>query len=82
MPKLLDADTVRRIILSHGGDAAMLREIERLPDKRKEPAPGWISVEERRPDGTEGDWVLGVVYGRGGTHWMPLPELPKSERAD
>lgn len=34
MPKLLDADAVHRIILSHGGDAAMLREIERLPDGR------------------------------------------------
>jgi len=32
MPKLIDADSVRRIILSHGGDGAMLREIERLPD--------------------------------------------------
>ena len=49
MPKLLDADAVRRIILSHGGDAAMLREIERLPDKRKEPAPEWVPV-TRPPD--------------------------------
>lgn len=34
MHKLIDADAVRRIILSHGGNDAMLREIERLPDGR------------------------------------------------
>lgn len=26
-------------------------------------ADDWIPVTERVPDGTEGDWVLGVVYG-------------------
>ena len=28
------------------------------------PTPEWINVEERLPDGSEGDWVLGVAYGK------------------
>ena len=46
MPKLIDADAVRRIILSHGGDGAMLREIERLPGERKEPLTGRWEFDE------------------------------------